>query len=387
MLLEPKSSAPLEVFVSYSHRDKSLRKKLGSHLAILEKQNLVSLWHDQIIGPGEEWKGKIDDHLNSARIILLLISSEFIASKYCWDIEMNRAMQRHESGECLVIPIILRPADWSGTPFEKLHVLPEDAKPVVEWKSKDAAFLNIVKSIKIAIEKIKNVSQIVPNNGLHKTETISPDKNCQPDFLQDTLKVIASDKSNEAQSSLMQDRESKEFSELKDSEDEKKFLFMGDIIDQLPTTNLTLVSLSSYFKLTKQDIKWASIANHIISQLVEYCTRPMLTFYISVDDFQYDAKRLLDNLLLLKVNYIYELDEILQSAIYWGEVAIRGIFIEVFEDFLRDRTTGTFDYSYSPYDIIALIVLYARRYMFNENPEILEDISIPFDRAMILKSF
>jgi hypothetical protein len=140
MLLEPKSSAPLEVFVSYSHRDKSLRKKLGSHLAILEKQNLVSLWHDQIIGPGEEWKGKIDDHLNSARIILLLISSEFIASKYCWDIEMNRAMQRHESGECLVIPIILRPADWSGTPFEKLHVLPEDAKPVVEWKSKDAAF-------------------------------------------------------------------------------------------------------------------------------------------------------------------------------------------------------------------------------------------------------
>jgi hypothetical protein len=390
MLLDPKPSGPIEVFISYSHRDESLRNKLGSHLSVLERKNLVSIWHDRKIGPGEEWKGRIDDHLNSARIILLLISSDFIASKYCWDKEMVRAIQRHESGECRVIPIILRPTDWTDTPFGKFQALPKDSRPVVEWKTKDAAFLDIVKGIRMEIEKIRTISQIGPNERFYQTETINPNTNCsltQPDFLQDTLRVIATDESDQAESSLLREKNHKESGEPTESKDEKKFLFMVDVMDQLPTAKLTLVSLSSYFKLTKQDLKWADNANRIISQLVEYCTRPLLTFHVSVDDYQYDVRRLLDNLRLLEVNYIVDLDEILRSAMFWGEDIIRSVFIEVFEGFLRDTTIGTFDYSYSPYDVIGLIVSYARRYTFIDNPELLENINIPFDRAIILKSF
>lgn len=83
-----------------------------------------------MISAGTEWKGSIDEHLESAQVILLLISSRFTASKYCYDVEMTRALARHNKREALVIPIILRPVTLKGTPFEKLQALPKDAKPV-----------------------------------------------------------------------------------------------------------------------------------------------------------------------------------------------------------------------------------------------------------------
>ena len=131
MAMEPKPD--IEVFYSYSHRDDELREELERHLSILKRQGIITDWHDRRIGAGTEWKGQIDIHLNTARVVLLLISSDFLASDYCYDIEMRRAMERHESGEARVIPIILRPAIWKGAPFEKLQALPKDAKPVTSW--------------------------------------------------------------------------------------------------------------------------------------------------------------------------------------------------------------------------------------------------------------
>ncbi len=134
-------SEGIEVFFSYSHKDEELRDELEKHLSILKHRGLISAWHDRKIGAGEEWKGEIDEHLNSAQIILLLISSDFLASKYCYDIEMTRAMERHDSGEARVIPIILRHAYWKGSPFSKLQALPTNAEPVKDgnWRSIDAA--------------------------------------------------------------------------------------------------------------------------------------------------------------------------------------------------------------------------------------------------------
>ena len=110
---------PIEVFYSYSHRDESLRDELEKHLSIPQRQGVIGNWHDRRIGGGNEWEGSIDDHLNSADVILLLISSDFLASDYCYDIEMSRAMERHEAGEARVIPVILRPVQWYGAPFGK----------------------------------------------------------------------------------------------------------------------------------------------------------------------------------------------------------------------------------------------------------------------------
>lgn len=90
--------------------------------------------------------------MNEAHIILLLVSQDFIASNYCYDIEMQKAIQRHEAGEARVIPIILHPAFWEETPIGKLQVLPTGAKPVALWSNKNLAMMDVVKGNQKAIE-------------------------------------------------------------------------------------------------------------------------------------------------------------------------------------------------------------------------------------------
>jgi formylglycine-generating enzyme required for sulfatase activity len=145
----------MEVFLSYSHEDKELRDALVRHLTPLQRQNTITTWHDRKITAGEEWKKAIDSHLESANIILLLISADFMASTYCYDVELQIALQRHENNEARVIPIILRPVDWQHTPFGKLMTLPTDGQAVTLWSNQDAAFANVAKGLRQAIEELQ----------------------------------------------------------------------------------------------------------------------------------------------------------------------------------------------------------------------------------------
>jgi hypothetical protein len=83
---------PVSIFYSYSHVDGPIRDQLEKHLASLKRLGVIETWHDRQIGPGEEWKTEIDQHLKSADIILLLVSPDFIASNYCYEIEANEAL-------------------------------------------------------------------------------------------------------------------------------------------------------------------------------------------------------------------------------------------------------------------------------------------------------
>lgn len=147
---EPQLTEPLELFYSYSHKDEELRDVLETHLSMLKRQKVISQWHDRGILAGEEWGGEIDEHLKAADIILLLVSADFLASDYCYDIELKLAMGRHEAGEACVVPVILRPCDWSGAPFGKLQALPRNARPVTTWPNQDEAFTDIAKGIRKA---------------------------------------------------------------------------------------------------------------------------------------------------------------------------------------------------------------------------------------------
>ena len=145
----------MELFYSYSHVDEGFRNELEKHLSILKRQKCISQWHDRKLPAGIDWKNEIDAHLNSAHIILLLISADFLASDYCYDIEMMCALERHSKGEARVIPVILRPVDWKGSPFGKLLALPKDAKPVTLWSNQDEAFLSISEGIRGVVETLR----------------------------------------------------------------------------------------------------------------------------------------------------------------------------------------------------------------------------------------
>jgi hypothetical protein len=145
---------PYDVFISYSHKDKKMRDELETHLAVLRRQGLIRHWYDCDIVPGTEWGSLTMEHLNSAHIILLLISARFIASEFCYSIELEAAMTRHEARKAHVIPILLYPCDWSDTPFAKLKALPFDGKPVDEWSSHDKALTDVAKGIRRVIQDL-----------------------------------------------------------------------------------------------------------------------------------------------------------------------------------------------------------------------------------------
>jgi len=144
----------INLFFSYSHKDSDLRNELEKHLAILIRQLVIYSWHDRRIEAGQVIDHAISTHLQQADIILLLISSDFLASEYCYDIEMKEAMKRHETKEAVVIPVILRPCDWHDTLFGKLLATPTDGKPVTQFTNLDEAFLDITRAIKKVVKSL-----------------------------------------------------------------------------------------------------------------------------------------------------------------------------------------------------------------------------------------
>jgi hypothetical protein len=146
--MSPKKNLSLSLFYSYSHEDEHLRDRLAKALALLKRQNILTEWHDREIPAGDEWEQSIDEHIEQADIILLLVSPDFIASDYCWGKEVERSMERHKASAARVIPIILRPVDWNGAMFGKLQALPKNAKPITLWTNRDSAWLDVATGIR-----------------------------------------------------------------------------------------------------------------------------------------------------------------------------------------------------------------------------------------------
>jgi hypothetical protein len=155
MTTPPESPSPLTVFFSYAHADEPLRDELGKHLHLMERQGLIASWHDRDITAGQEWATAIDTHLDTASIILLLVSADFLASDYCTSVEMQRAMARHDNGEAVVIPIILRDVDWHSADFGRLQALPKDARPITSWANQDEAFADVARGIRRAVAAMR----------------------------------------------------------------------------------------------------------------------------------------------------------------------------------------------------------------------------------------
>jgi hypothetical protein len=162
----PDSSTPVEVFYSYAHKDETFRNKLETHLSLLRRQGLITAWHDRHILPGTDWAQAIDEHLERASVILLLISADFLASDYCYGREMERALERHKANEARVIPILMRPVDWDRAPFAHLQALPTGAKPIATWRNRDAAFTDVAAGIRRVIEDLSSLAASAPRAAL-----------------------------------------------------------------------------------------------------------------------------------------------------------------------------------------------------------------------------
>jgi hypothetical protein len=153
---------PIEVFYAYAYEDEALRFELEKHLSLLHRQGLIAAWHNRHILAGTDWTQAIDTHLEQASMILLLVSSDFLASDYSYGIEMQRAIARHEAKQARVIPILLRPVDWQGAPFAHLQALPTNAKAITAWPNQDEAFTSVAISLRQVIEHLDQLATSMP---------------------------------------------------------------------------------------------------------------------------------------------------------------------------------------------------------------------------------
>lgn len=142
------------LFFSYSHADEALRDQLEKHLSGLQRQGIITSWHDRRITAGTAFADAISENLEAADIVLLLVSPDFIASEYCYEREMKRALARQHEGSARVIPVILRPCDWHELDFGGLLATPTDGKPITKWPNIDEAFLTVVQAIKSALNEM-----------------------------------------------------------------------------------------------------------------------------------------------------------------------------------------------------------------------------------------
>ncbi len=164
------STQPVELFYCYADADELLCIELDKHLNLLRREGAITTWHKRLVTAGADWAETLDEHLNSAAVILLLISVDFVSSDYCYGIELQRAIQRHRVGEARVIPILLRPLDWQSTPFERLKVLPSNGKPVTSWSNRDEAFADIAKGIRAVLERFMTTVEEVPQKRTQGTD-------------------------------------------------------------------------------------------------------------------------------------------------------------------------------------------------------------------------
>lgn len=142
----------VKVFLSYCHEDEDMKKELDKALIMLKRNDKIETWNDRCLVAGSELEVEILENLKSADIILLLVSTDFLASQYCFEKEMKIALERHNSKSAVVIPVILRRCDWLKSELSNLVAIPKDGKPIKSWNDLDEAYFEVKEEIEKAID-------------------------------------------------------------------------------------------------------------------------------------------------------------------------------------------------------------------------------------------
>jgi hypothetical protein len=149
------------IFISYSHADERTLERLHKHLATLQREGLVKTWYDRQILAGSQFDGDIGRQLDKSDIFIALVSADYLASRYCYEQEFERALSRSDRGEMQIVPVIAEPCDWLSTPLQKFMALPKDGKPISDWTNVNSAYLDVVTGLR----RLAQASKVSPIGG------------------------------------------------------------------------------------------------------------------------------------------------------------------------------------------------------------------------------
>ena len=142
----------MRAFISYSHCDEEVVLRLKQHFAQLERDGLVEWFYDRKLLPGDELHGEISDKLDQSDLFLAILSADFIASKYCHDVELKRALERHAEGKLRLVPVIAEACDWQNSVLKNFLAVPKDGKPVRSFTDQNSALHQVVSEIRRIVQ-------------------------------------------------------------------------------------------------------------------------------------------------------------------------------------------------------------------------------------------
>jgi len=154
-IFEKRNMSKPKLFVSYSRKDVKYLEKFKVQIAALKRKGIIEDWNDQEIIGGDVWENTLKHQLEIADIIVFLVSADFIASDYIYDVEIKKAIERHRKGEVIVVPIIIRPCDFASLEISKFQALPKNAQSIFKWVDEDEAWLDVLLGIKKIFEGFK----------------------------------------------------------------------------------------------------------------------------------------------------------------------------------------------------------------------------------------
>ena len=144
----------INVFFSYAHEDIAVCEELIHYLKPLRQEGVISEWYDRRLVAGQDWRKEIDTNLSRAKIVVLMISPDFLESGYCMGVELRQALELHWQQRCRIVPVTLRECAWDKTRFGTFQALPKDAMPIAEWPNRAEAFASVASGIRAVCRDI-----------------------------------------------------------------------------------------------------------------------------------------------------------------------------------------------------------------------------------------
>lgn len=153
-----------QVFISYSHKDKGWLEKLQTHLTPLQRDGTISVWADTAIKPGQIWKEEIEKALARAKVAVLLVSPEFLASKFIYENELPPLLEANATEGLTILWIPVRPSHYTRTVIADYQAAHDPAKPLsgMSRTKQDGALVEIVKKIEVVAPSSSLLSPTPP---------------------------------------------------------------------------------------------------------------------------------------------------------------------------------------------------------------------------------
>lgn len=142
----PRAAEAFRIFISYCHVDERFREALDRHLSPLLLLGRVETWHDRHIQAGSRLYETIQGNIETAHIVLMLVSADYLHSKSCQS-EMSIALKNSDEGTAVAIPIVVRACNWTILPIGTLLAANEDGKPINSQADPDVAWTQVAKKI------------------------------------------------------------------------------------------------------------------------------------------------------------------------------------------------------------------------------------------------